>query len=260
MLALMASPAVAQRFDDRVAIQVGAYFANVDSAFQIGLPNGGPGTSVDLEDDLGLDRNAVRPAVEIGWRINDDWVLTGEFYALGRESTRRLEREITIGDTTYPVNGRVTGGFDSDVYRLTITNLVFQRPTFEFGVAGGVHMTDFVLFVEGEGSVGGNPGAFRQERRRLFAPLPTIGGIFRWQPTGRITVSANVDWLSLTIGDYSGRLINAEAGAAYRVWRRVDVGVLLRRVDYRVDVSRDNWEGGARYRMAGPSVFLQVGF
>ncbi len=260
LLGASAGPGLAQHLDDRVSIQAGAYFARVNSEGRVGLPDGGPGTSLDLEKDLGLDRSAVLPAVEIGWRINDDWVLNGEFYALGRRSERRLEREIMVGETTYPVNARLAAGFDSDIYRLTVTNLLFQRPKFELGAALGVHMTDFALFVEGEGSVGAEIGAVRRESRTLFAPLPTIGGVFRWEPGPRWLVSANVDWLSLSLGDYSGRLINAEGAVAYRLWRRVDAGVQLRRVDYRVDVSRQRWDGRVRYRLTGPAVFVQVGF
>jgi hypothetical protein len=259
-LASLASPAAAQRLEDTVAIQLSGYFPNVDSKIGIGVPELGLGTEIDLEDDLDLDDSEALFAFGVGWRINDDWLLAGEFYQVGRSTSATLDREIIVGDTTYPVNGSVTAGFDSNIYRATITNLLFQRPGFEFGAAIGLHATGFTFFIEGQGSVGGNPGQFRQEQRTIFAPLPTVGGLIRWQPKPRLEVTAKVDWLSLTLGDYSGRLINAEASAGYRVWKTIDIGVLVRRVDYRVTVERDDWVGGVNYKFWGPAIFAQVGF
>jgi hypothetical protein len=259
-LVCLASPAAAQRLEDRVAIQLSGYFPKVDSSINIGLPGLGLGTEIDLEDDLALDDSEALFAFGVGWRINDDWLLAGQFYQVGRSTSATLSRDIAVGDTTYPVNGSVTAGFESNIYRATITNLLFQRPGFEFGAAIGLHATGFTFFIEGAGAVGGNPGQFRREQRNIFAPLPTVGGLVRWQPRPRLEVTAKVDWLSLTLGDYSGRLINAEASAGYRVWRTVDLGVLVRRVDYRVDVTKDNWVGGVSYKFWGPAIFAQVGF
>jgi hypothetical protein len=254
------SPAAAQRLEDTVAIQLSGYFPTVDSRISVGVPGLGVGTEIDLEDDLSLDDSEALFAFGIGWRINDDWLLAGQFYQVGRSTSATLDRELTVGDTVYPVRGSVGAGFESNIYRATITNLLVQRPGFEFGAAIGLHATGFTFFVEGQGAVSGNPGQFRREQRTIFAPLPTVGGLVRWQPKPRLEVTAKVDWLSLTIGDYSGRLINAEASVGYRVWKTVDLGILARRVDYRVTVDRDDWVGGVDYRFWGPAIFAQVGF
>lgn len=259
LASLVAAPAAAQQFDNNVTIRASAYFPTIDSHLQVGLP-GREGPVIDLERDLDFDNRVSLPAVAINWRINDDWVLTGEFFNVQRSSSATLARDITVGDTTYPVNAEVTGRFGSNIYRGTIGYLVHQTPTFEAAVAVGLHATDFNFTIEGEASVGEAGGQFRSESRSVFAPLPTIGGVVNWEPAPKVTVSTRVDWLSLTIDEYSGRLINAELSGAYRVWKRVDVGAMLRYVDYRVDVSRDNWVGQVRYKIRGPAIFMQVGF
>jgi hypothetical protein len=259
ILLALGTGAAAQQFDNGVSVRAGAFFAYVDSRVAIGLPNR-PGTEIDFESDLDFDRNEILPEVRVGWRINDDWILTGEFYGINRDSETTLAREISVGDTTFPVRARVLSGFESDIYRLTVGYLFFQRERFEFGGALGLHMTEFQIFFEGEASVGGTGGAFAGEGRNLFAPLPTIGAFVNWEPAPKVSLSARVDWLSLTIGDYSGRLINSEIAAAYRIFPRVDAGVLMRYVDYNVEVDRDNWVGEVQYRFRGPQIFVQVGF
>ncbi len=256
---LIAGPGLAQQFDNNVTIRASGYFPKIDSSIQVGLPDQ-PGPIIDLESDLDFDQRSSLPAVAINWRINDDWVLTGEFFNIQRSTGATLSREITVGDTTYPIDANVSARFGSNIYRGTIGYLVHQTDKFEFAVALGLHATDFQFEIEGVASVGEAGGGFRSESRSVFAPLPTLGAVVNWEPAPKVTVSTRVDWLSLTIDEYSGRLINAELSGAYRVWRRVDVGAMLRYVDYRVDVSRDNWVGQVRYKIRGPAIFMQIGF
>lgn len=256
---MLAGPAAAQRFDDTLTLKVEAYFAGVDSFVRVGLPDR-DGTPIDMEDVLGLDDNAILPAVQLGWRANDDWVFNAEYYRLGRRSERTLDREIIVGDTVYPVNATVGAGFDSDIYRFTAGNLLFQRERLEIGIAAGLHGTNFKIFVEGQGTVGQQQSQVRREGRSIFAPLPTIGAFGQWEPAPRVTISGRVDWLSLSIDDYSGRLINTEAAASYRVHKNIDLGVLYRYVDYKLKIDKDNWHGEVRYKFSGPAVFARIGF
>jgi hypothetical protein len=255
-----AAPAAAQRFDDTVSLRVEAFFAGINSSARVGNAAGSRGTEIDFEDDLDLDASKTLPAFELGWRINDDWVVQGQYYSLSRRTDATLDREIEVGDTLYPVNGSVGAGFNSDVYRFTIGNLLIQRDQLEVGVGVGLHATDFAIFVEGEGAVSGQPARFRREGRSIFAPLPTIGAFGQWEPASRLTLSARVDWLSLTVDDYSGRLINAEAAVAYRLFRHLDAGLSYRHVDYRLRVKQTEWNGRVTYEFSGPALFLRAGF
>jgi hypothetical protein len=260
LVALAAQPAVAQRLSDSFALQVAAYFPSVNSTVQVNGSGGAIGTDVDFERDLGFEQNSILPAFMAEWRPNDDWVLNAEFYALGRKNQNFIERELVIGDTTYPVNASINSGFDSDIIRFTIGNRFYQTSNFEIGAAIGLHGTDFTVYIEGEGSAAGQSAQFRSENRSVFAPLPTVGLFFAWEPAPKVSIAGRFDWLSLTIDDYSGRLLNTEASAAFRVQKHIDMGVMYRRVDYRVRVNRADWDGQVKYNFHGPALFVQFGF
>jgi hypothetical protein len=87
-----------------------------------------------------------------------------------------------------------------------------------------------------------------------------VGLYLAWEPAPKISVAGRFDWLSLSIGDYSGRLLNTEASVAFRVQKHIDFGVMYRRVDYEVKVRRDDWDGKVRYTFHGPALFVQFGF
>lgn len=257
---LAAVPASAQRLDNDFIFQASLYLPAVDSSVRVDGNNGNIGTVVDFENDLGLDKRATLPAFMAEWRPGDDWVFTGEYYALGRDSNHTIARELIVGDTTYPVNAELRSGFDSNIYRFTIGNRIFQGDNYEVGLAVGLHGTNFSIFVEGEGDVNGNAGQFRSETRSVFAPLPTVGIFAAAEPVDKVYLGARFDWLSLSIDDYSGRLINTEFTAAYRVHKNIDIGASYRFVNYRVRVEKDNWNGKINYQFQGPALFLQVGF
>ena len=258
--ALIAQPALAQRLSDTFSLQVSAYFPNVDSSVRVDGSGGNLGTVIDFERDLGYDRNRVLPAFMAEWRPNDDWVLNAEYYAIGRRNQTFIDRELVVGDTVFPVGAELNSGFDSDIIRFTVGNRFYQTKNFEIGAAIGLHGTDFSVFIEGEGSVNGQAAQFRSEGRSVFAPLPTVGLFLAWEPAPKVSVAGRFDWLSLSIGDYSGRLLNTEASVAFRVQKHIDLGVMYRRVDYQVKVRRDDWEGKVRYNFHGPALFVQLGF
>ncbi len=259
-LAAMSASASAQSLDKTWLLQVSAYFSGVDSSVRADAANGDLGTVVDFEKDLGFDRHSTLPAFMLEWRPGDDWVLNAEYYAVGRSSTETLDRDIIVGDTTFPVSGEVGAGFDSDIVRFTVGNRIFQRPNLEIGVAVGLHGTDFKVFIEGQGTVSGNQSEFRNEARSVFAPLPTVGAFLNARPAEKVHVNARFDWLSLTIDGYTGRLINTEVSAAYSLHKNFDVGLMYRLVDYGLKVKRDDWTGRVDYKFSGPAIFVQVGF
>jgi len=203
----------------------------VDSRIRVDATDGSTGSVIDFENDLGFDKNRTLPAFMAEWRPNDDWVLNAEYYAIGRRNTATIDRELVVGDTTYPVNAEIRSGFDSNIIRFTIGNRFYQTKNVEIGLALGLHGTDFGTFIEGEGRVGDEDGQFQSENRSVFAPLPTIGLFLAWEPAQKLSIAGRFDWLSLTIDDYSGRLLNTEVSAAYRIHKNIDISAMYRRVD-----------------------------
>ena len=259
--ALLATPAQSQALEDDFWLQVSGYWADVDTDVRVSsVDNPTGGSEIDLEEDLGFDGSEFLPAVFAGARLGSGFSIGAEYYALNRNSTFQLERDITIEDVTYPVSGTVDSSFDTDIYRLTIGWAFARGENYEFGGAIGLHATNIDVAIEGQGSVDGAPVAVQQRRQDFLAPLPTIGLFGSYEAMPGLTIGARVDFLSLSIDDYDGRLINAQVSAAYRFTRNFGVGILYRYVDYRVDVEKEVYTGRFSYEFAGPALFVEVGF
>lgn len=254
-------PALAQTNEDRFWLEASAYFPKIDSSLEVNsTANTAIGTEVDLEGDLGLDNDEILPAFLAGARLGSNFSIIGEYYAIGRDATKSLERAITIEGVTYPVNASVTTSFDTDIYRLVIGYSFVRNETMEIGGALGLHATNFDVGVEGMGSVGGAGATLQARSQDFLAPLPTIGLFANFQVAPNLTLGARADYLSLSIDDYDGRLLNAQARISYRVMRNVGLGVAYRHVDYRVEVDKERYQGRFEYEFSGPAVFIEVGF
>ena len=256
-----ATSAGAQALQDDFWVQFSGYRPNIDTDIQVSSVNNPTiGTQIDLEEDLDLGDRKTLPAFFAGARVGSGIVLGAEYYSLSRESTVGIDREIVIEDVTYPVGASLTSGFDTDIYRFTVGWAFVRNPNLELGAAIGLHATDISLTVSGEGRIGNTGLSVQQRQQELLAPLPTIGAFFSWEPVPRLTVGARIDWLSLSIGDYDGRLINTQATLSYRFTRNFGVGIMYRYVDYRVDAEKERYNARFTYQFSGPALFLEIGF
>ncbi|MBO9622352.1 MAG: outer membrane beta-barrel protein [Sphingomonas sp.] len=258
---LAAAPAAAQAVGDKYWLEAGAYWPDVDSHVRVQsrvVPL--PAAEIDLEGDLALEDRQTLAAVSAGVRIGPRLMIGADYYALDRSATRSIEHDIVFDDAVYPVGASVTSGFDSDIYRLTIGYDVVRSDRAEIGAAVGVHATRFDVSISGAARIGGIGAGTQVKRRRLFAPLPTVGLFAHATVLPRLTANTRLDYMALGIDDYRGRLVNAQASLSYRFVENVGLGVMYRYVDYRVDADKERWEGRLRYRFHGPAAFLQIGF
>lgn len=253
--------AAAQGVGDKVWFELGAYWPDVDSHVRVQstvLPL--PAAEIDLEGDLALEDRQTLAAISGGVRIGPRLVVGADYYTLKRSATRSVEREIVFDDVSYPIGASVTSGFDSDIYRLTIGYDFVRSDRAEIGAAIGLHATRFDVSISGAARIGNVSAGTQVRRRRIFAPLPTLGLFAHVAVLPRVTANARVDYMSLGIDDYRGRLINTQAALSYRFTRNVGLGVMYRYVDYTVRADKARWEGRLSYRFHGPAAFLQIGF
>lgn len=257
----LASSARAQTLDNKYWVSVMAFYPKIDTNVRVAVegPNQPVGTDIDFEKDLNMDDNEVLPSVTAGARFGR-FIIGADFYKLKRNGNIALARDITFDGVTYPVAANVESGFDSDIYRLTVGYAIVQTPTLELGAALGAHVTRFDLSLAGQSAAGSEGVQIESRRRDVLAPLPTLGLFGTWKVAPKFELNARVDYLSLKIDQYDGRLVNAQVGANYAIFKNVAVGVAYRYVDYRVGIEKDRWNGRIRYKLKGPALVFQASF
>jgi hypothetical protein len=265
VLALAAAPAAAQEespfADPKVWVQGSLFYPGVNTNVRVAAgADADLSTGIDLEADLKYSDRKALPAGLLGVRVGRGWHLIGEAYTLNRTSSTALDRDIVFDGVTYPASARVASSFSSSIYRFSVNHDIFSGPDYAIGASLGAHITSFEVSLEGEGSVGTAGASLQSRRRSVLAPLPTLGLHARYRPIPRLQLAARADYLSLKIDDYGGRLLNAQVSADYALTRNLALGLMFRHVNYRLTVTKPDWNGRVTYRFTGPAATATLMF
>jgi opacity protein-like surface antigen len=261
LLLASSTAALAQRADDKFFLKGGAFLSWVNSEFQINGDNGQIGSDVDLEKDFGLGSDGqAGPYALLGWRFSKHWRVEFEYFSLGREATKIIDRDLIIGDTTYPVNGEVTAGLFTDVYRLSVGWSFLHGEDYELGANLGFYLSDFGVYAEGSGCANGVCGSLQREQRDQLVPLPTLGFYGRYDLSKVWSLNARADYFSIKIDQYKGSIIDVSGGVSARVTKNIGLGVDFRYIDYGLRASAQDFTGQVNYNFYGPFFFIELGF
>ena len=260
--ALLAAPACAERPEDNYWLSGTAMFAKADTTLRLDRSNvSGSGSVISLENDIGLPDHQTLPVVLGGLRLSDHWRVEAEFLRLKREGSAKINRALTIGDTTYSINTSLAGSLASDTYRIGAGYSFVLTDKAELGASIGFHVTRFTTTFVGTGSVnGGGQTALVSTNRGVTAPLPTLGLYGSYSLSPMFSVNGRVDYLSIKIGDIKGKLIDTQAGISARVIKHLSVGGGYRYVDYGVTATKGNFVGKLAYKFNGPVIFAELVF
>jgi hypothetical protein len=244
-----------------VWLRLGAFHPSISSNAQVDQPTtGAPGTAIDFERDLGLEKTKTLPTLLLGARFGGNWRAEFEYFHLSRDGNQTLGQILNVDDSTFPVSAAVSTHFSSSVYRASIGYSLVKTPQLEFGGVVGAHVTTFDISIEGDVTSGGSTLAAQREEKNKTVPLPTLGlyGAYAFAP-GWVT-TGRVDFFKLKHGDYDGRLVNGQLNLIYRVNPAIGLGLGYRYDDYKVTSARSDFRGHVDYKFRGPQVFLEAGF
>lgn len=228
------------------------------------------GDVIDNEIDFGksVDIQNYQGTYDLGfeWRFAKKWKLFAEYYQINNTTKASLNEPIKWGD--YEFDADIKLGTQAGVLRAMVGWIFWQGPKHEFGVGVGAHGMIFKAFIEGEASIIGEDEdiktSFSRQSVNAVLPLPDIGLWYIWAPTPRWALKANVDWLYISIGEYSGGLWDANGGVQFQVVKFFGVGVSYRYYTANLTVNQGSdigdWRGDVRVTYNGPRVMVNFNF
>lgn len=239
-------------------VDIGAFYANVDSNIRIDGARGNLGTDLDFESDLGLaEREALFNAsvTYLGW---DRWIAGLEWFELDRTASSSLRRDIAWGNTLLPVGANFDAYFNVNIFRLFTGYELYQSNTSRVGIGIGVHGAGMEAGIDARFELaGGTFGVFESEADTgAILPLPNFGLWANHAFSERLVGSMRFDAFALEIDEYRGTLLSAGANLRYRATDRLSVGAGYSFFDLEVNMERRLWNGRARFGYHGPRLFV----
>jgi hypothetical protein len=220
-----------------------------------------PGDDVNLEDDLGLDGDQSGALFGFEWRMAKRHRLGVNWSQFSQDATRVIDREITIGDTTYPVNASLKSDWSIDLIPITYSYSFLQSDKNELAGTFGIHLDRFSLSVVGTLA---NDQFVGESDARADLPLPLIGVSYDHHFSDSWSAGVSASYFSIEFGedalDAKGSLFNGRAYMEYRFRGRYGAGLAIDAFRLDLEASKNRFTGTYEYDYWGPQLYLTARF
>jgi hypothetical protein len=242
-------------FYERLKLRVTGFLAG--SSTELRFDGDNVGTTLDFEDDLGLDDRDFLPAFDVSYRFNRKSRIEGSYFSLSREGTRELETTIEFGDREFTVGSEVDTHFDTDIFRVSYAFSFVNNPQAEFGFLAGLHVLDV-----GTGLATAGGTVLVEKNADLTAPLPVLGlhGGYAFAPN--ISFGGRTQLFALSIDRYSGTLIDLYGALQYDFSPHFGISAGYQYYHVDVDVEGENLDfvGTVKFDYQGPTLTAVLRF
>ena len=237
------------------AFKLGGFFPSVSMHARVDKADG-EGTDIDVENDLGLDKNGATIRLDGDLRIAKWFSVAANFYGFSRSKSQVIDKDIEIGDTLFPVNQTVKTTLNTIFTNLDLKFYLIHRPTLDFGVYAGVYLTHFKIDVRAQ-------EIDRQliQIKKLWAPIPSVGLHFWYQPVNKLFIYAKAGYFNFAPTKHSKfESATANLNLEYYFYKFVGIGARYEYSKMKFDIDRASFDGRVDYDISGAQVYLVLGF
>lgn len=235
---------------EKFSASIGAYV--FDKSIQLRVDGQSPGEEIDFDERLNLKSDEASISLNFRWRFGEKWSLWGQYFNSDDSARVTLKEDVHWEDIVFKEGTNVGAGVDLSVARIFFGRKFSAGPQHELVLGAGFHWLEIGAFIDGE--IFFNDEALGFDRRSVSAefPLPNVGGWYGYAISPRWLVNARVDWLSISIGDYSGGLWNVGAGVQYQAFENIGFNLNYQFFRLDGDVKKSNWRGAVELEYYGP--------
>jgi hypothetical protein len=211
---------------------------------------------IDFEESLRFDNTEETGNLIFGWRFGEIWQVQGQYWEVSDGGGAILDEDIEWEDLVFKKGTFANAGVGLDVARIFFGRRFSSGPNYEFGLGAGVHWLEIHAFLEGQILTSEENTEFERAAVKADFPMPNIGAWYHYSWSPRWALTARVDWLSASVGDYSGGIWNGLVGVHWAPWRHFGLGLSYNYFSLDGDVDKSDWRGGVGLKQVGPFLGL----
>jgi len=252
-----AGPAMAQVAEDyhpflsdKFNIQLGIFWP--DKEYTVRVDGSLPGEEIDFDEELGIKDYEATGSMNFRWRFGEKWSFWGQFWSTSESASGTLEEDIVWEDFIFKEGTFAKANFGTKIGRIFFGRTFSAGPRHEFGAGAGLHWMELDSSIKGEIFIDENTTGFHRAAVHAEFPLPNIGAWYMYSWSPKWVFQSRLDWLSASIGDYSGGLWNAQAGIHWQTFENVGVGLYYNNFLVDLDVDKSDWHGAVETTQSGP--------
>jgi hypothetical protein len=247
-LSLWPAVGLAQTFllTPRVGVGIEYWLSELTGEVQVAQGNI-TGTTIDLENDLGLNKNKGIPEISLWYPFAGGSRLTLSYLQAEYDGKNTLTKKITFHGTPYFVHTPVSTNLKTEMWELTDEIPLLEGTEGKrLGLLLGVKYLTFNIKLS-------SPTV--SNSRTLEVPFPEVGLTGSMELSRNLSLNGQISAMSLKISAVGGTMVDARLGASYRLNENWSLSLLYRY--FNIDGEADNDE--ANFNLEGP-VFSVTGY
>lgn len=211
------------------------------------------GTVLNLERDLDLKDRKTQATIDAHFRFAKRHAIEFEYVDLARKDESTLAFGIDYDGEFIGINEDVVTTFETEVARLAYRLSFINNETMELSGSLGLHITDLTVGINLVDEVDEN---FND----VTAPLPTLGGAFKYRFAENWEFQIRGEWLDIEIDNVEGKLTAGLVDLTWFPTRHFGAAIGYHIWDLGVKASKDRLTGKVDYEYKGPKLTLALRF
>ena len=212
------------------------------------------GTLLNLEQDLDLNDRKTQATIDAHFRFAKRHAIEFEYVKLSREDESSVGFAIYYDGEVIGINEDVTTTFKTEVTRLAYRFSFLNNENMELSAALGLHITDLTV------GLNRNDDPEDPDFNDVTAPLPTLGGAFKYHFSENWTFHIRGEWLDIEIDNVNGKLTAGLADLTWYPFRNFGASLGYHIWDLDVKIEKDRLTGKIEYDYKGPKLTLNLRF
>ena len=246
---------------ERVGVNVGAFFANLETTVRIDATNGAFGTAISFERDLGLDDTKTTLAAGAHWRFLKRSRLDFTYFELDRSGASSTSVNIRVGDNVFQANLPLQAFLDIQAFSVGYSYSILFDEKKELAL--GLALSFQELTVGIQGTVAGQPLEV-STTEDVLAPLPTFTGRFSYAFTPKWIFKFAVGYffIETDFGNtrLDGEILGVNTSIDWQVFKHFNVGLGYNFFDVDASTEKERRTTDINYTYDGPILFMGTRF
>jgi len=243
---------------DKFLLEVGLYTPS--KILKFGANGSSKNDIIEINENLGLRQSQTTLFLNFNWRFARMWTVSAEYFGIKNVNSIKLNEDITWEDIVYNAGTDVEIENKLRMYRVLFGRTITKGLKHEFGAGLGAHILDINFFIEGEVFINAKVQEIEKRSVGVVAPLPNLGIWYFYAPNSRWMFTARLDWFGITIGDYSGSILNVGPGVNYQFHKNIGVNLKYRYFKFSARVDNSDWDGRFSTTFHGPLLTVNANF
>jgi hypothetical protein len=241
--------------NDRVRVSLGAMDVISSTTFRVDSSTGTPGTYVDAENQLGLDKSDIEPKFQFMVRAGERNRLRFDYFTLDRTGDATLSAPIVFRDSVLQIGDPVQTTLNLRVLGITYGYSFWHSEKLEIAATLGVDSVDISARARVTTAT-----RHVDQREDQAGPYPTPGIDATWVVSKRFYFDGRIQYLDLHFNGTDGSLGFLEFDALYRFRPNVSFALGYNAVKAHLSSTQSSQSGFYDFKANGPEAFIRVAF